>query len=191
MAIDTLKQRGPLDAATAKTIALIERGLQQVAETVGALLVETRVASRPLARHDFDDLHTLIEPQAVKKQLALEWRIDAPDTIDLPASVVRQILINLLLNAVQAAPTGGHLRLQAQAAERVLSLVVANSGAPLPEAVRSHLFEPFVSGREDGHGLGLWVTYQTVTQLGGRIEADWQDGEVRFTVTLPLEKPET
>jgi len=191
MAIDTLKQRGALDAATAKTIALIERGLQQVAETVGALLVETRVASRPLARHDFDDLHTLIEPQAVKKQLALEWRIDAPDTIDLPASVVRQILINLLLNAVQAAPTGGHLRLQAQAAERVLSLVVANSGAPLPEAVRSHLFEPFVSGREDGHGLGLWVTYQTVTQLGGRIEADWQDGEVRFTVTLPLEKPET
>ncbi|WP_126443665.1 sensor histidine kinase [Sulfuricystis multivorans] len=187
MALDTLKQRGPLDAATAKTVALLERGLQQVAEIVGALLVEARVASRPLDRHDFEDVRTLIEPQLVKKQLMLDWHVNLPERLALPASVVRQILINLLLNAVQATDAGGHVRLTARADEAAVRIEIANSGKPLPEAVRSHLFEPFVSGREDGHGLGLWVTYQTVTQLAGQIEAGWQDGEMRFTVTLPLE----
>lgn len=188
MALDNLRQRGPLDPAVAKTVDLIERGLKQVAETVGALLVEARVPSRALTRHDLDDVHTLIEPQVVKKRIALDWQVDLPATLELPASVVRQILINLLLNAVQATPEKGHIRLVAGLRDHTLELMVANSGPPLPEAVRTHLFEPFVSGREGGHGLGLWVTYQTVVQLGGRIDADHVDGEVRFRVVLPLER---
>lgn len=187
MALDNLRQRGPLEPAAAKTVDLLERGLRQVAETVGALLVEARVPSRPLARHDLDDVRTLIEPQVGKKRIALDWQVDLPETLDVPASVVRQILINLLLNAVQATPEGGRIRLAAAPHDGALELTVANNGAPLPEAVRAHLFEPFVSGREGGHGLGLWVTYQTVVQLGGRIEADHVDGEVRFAVTLPIE----
>jgi signal transduction histidine kinase len=50
-----------------------------------------------------------------------------------------------------------------------------------------HLFEPFTTGREGGHGLGLWVTYQIVRQLNGRIAADCGEGDVRFEVWLPLE----
>jgi len=49
-----------------------------------------------------------------------------------------------------------------------------------------HLFEPFSSKREDGHGLGLWVTWQIVHQLGGEIVAESVPDETRFTVTLPL-----
>jgi len=188
MALDNLKQRGPLYPAVAKTMALLERGLQQVAGTVGALLVEARVAPRPLASHDFDDVHTLVEPQATARQLALHWHVEVPDSVELPAGFVRQILINLLLNAIQASEPGGRVRLHAVAAANDLRLVVANAGAPLPDAVREHLFEPFVSGRVGGHGLGLWVTYQTVIQLGGRIAADCGEGEVVFTVTLPLKK---
>ncbi|MBL8487749.1 MAG: HAMP domain-containing histidine kinase [Rhodocyclaceae bacterium] len=187
MALDNLKQRGRMDPAVAKTAALLERGLQQVAETVGALLVEARVVSRPLTRHDLDDVHTLLEPQAVKKQVGFDWQIRVPEQVGIPAGFVRQILINLLLNAVHATESGGRIRVEAGTGEGRLLLCVANTGAPLPEAVREHLFEPFVSGREGGHGLGLWVTYQTVTQLGGQIAADWRDGEVRFTVSLPLE----
>lgn len=188
MALDNLKQRGPLDPATAKTVALLERGLEQVTETIGALLVESRVSSRPLNRHDFEDIRILIEPQAVKKQISIDWLVNLPESLDLPASVVRQILINLLLNAAQATPPDGAIRLRAEADENVLQLEVSNSGGPLPAEIRAHLFEPFVSGREGGHGLGLWVTYQTVVQLNGRIDVDDADGDVRFAVVLPLEK---
>jgi signal transduction histidine kinase len=159
-----------------------------VAETIGALLVEARSSTRALTRQDFDDVRTLIEPQATKKRIALDWTIDLPESLSLPAGFVRQILINLLLNAVQAVEEGGRIEVTAAVKAGMLDLTVANSGPPLPEAVRAHLFEPFVSGREGGHGLGLWVTYQIVTQLGGQIVAAADANAVRFTVTLPLEK---
>jgi len=187
MALDNLKQRGPLDAATAKTVGLLERGLQQVAETIGALLVEARITSRSLNRRDFDDVRTLIEPQAAKKQIVLDWQNDLPEILPLPAGIVRQILINLLLNAVQATGLRGHIRVNVGQTDHNLAIIVANSGPPLPAAIREHLFEPFVSGREGGHGLGLWVTYQTVKQFGGEIAVDYRDREVVFTVKLPLE----
>jgi signal transduction histidine kinase len=175
-----------MEPSTAKTVGLLQRGLRQVADTVGALLVEARVTSRPLTRHDLEDVHTLIEPQAGEKEIVLDWRVDLPPSMDLPAGFVRQILINLLLNAIQATATGGRVQLVAAQVGAVVELIVANSGDPLPDAVRAHLFEPFASAREGGHGLGLWVTYQTVTQLGGQIVADSAGSEVRFTVTLPL-----
>jgi len=48
------------------------------------------------------------------------------------------------------------------------------------------LFEPFASTRAGGHGLGLWVTYQIVTQLEGRISAQNVESQVEFVVSLPL-----
>lgn len=186
MAIDNLRQRGFLEPPVAKTAAMLERGLHHISDTVGALLVEARVSSRTLSPSDFEDLHTLIEPQVRRTQVALEWVIDLPAEMGLPAASVRQVLINLLLNAVQATPHEGSIRLFARVHDDQLELVVTNTGAPLPDHVREHLFEPFVSGREGGHGLGLWVTYLTVTQLGGQISVRNEPGEVCFSIVLPV-----
>jgi len=49
----------------------------------------------------------------------------------------------------------------------------------------NHLFEPFVSNNDTGHGLGLWVTYQIVSQLGGQIAVENRDDKTRFSVSLP------
>jgi len=191
--VDTLKQRRDLDARVLRNLDLIERGLLQIRDTVAALLVQAKVQARELSRNDLDDVHTLIEPQARKRRIALEWVVDMPDALPVPASVVRQVLINLLLNAVQAAAEGGHvsLRLACDSASDArhpgrLSIVVCNDGAQLTDDQLAHLFEPFNSGREGGHGLGLWVTWQIVTQLNGRIVAGNHAGEVRFSVCLPV-----
>lgn len=186
MAIDTLKQRGTMDAATAHTVALLERGLQQITETVGALLVQARVQARDLGRQDFEDVRTLVEPQVAGKFLRLDFELDLPESLPLPASFVRQVLINLLLNAIAATPREGRIRVTAIQSHDEFRLVVANEGEPPPQEILAHLFEPFVSGREGGHGLGLWVTYQTVKQLNGSISVECRDGEIRFAVSLPL-----
>lgn len=191
MALDNLKQRQGDKAPEphlSKTLAFLERGLLHVSETVGALLVEARVQPRPLTAHDFEDVRTLIEPQSTKKSLHLDWQIDLPATLPLAAGLVRQILINLLLNAVAATAAGGRVKVVAEVREDCLSLLVANDGTPPPPDILSRIFEPFVSGREGGHGLGLWVTYQTVQQLGGHIAVDSAAGEVIFRVRLPLEE---
>lgn len=186
MAIDTLKQRGTMDAATARTVALLERGLQQITETVGALLVQARVQARDLGRQDFDDVRTLVEPQVAKKFIRLAFALDLPDSLPLPAGFVRQVLINLLLNAIAATPQEGRISVTASQSPEEFRMVVANEGEPPPQEILAHLFEPFVSGRAGGHGLGLWVTYQTVRQLNGSIAVECRDGEIRFIVILPL-----
>lgn len=186
MALDTLKQRGTLEPATARTVALLERGLQQITDTVGALLVQARVQARDLGLRDFEDIRTLVEPQAAKKYLQLDFDLEMADSLPLPASFVRQVLINLLLNAIQATPPHGHIRLTVRQAGGQFELIVANEGEPPPPEIQAHLFEPFVTGREAGHGLGLWVTYQMIHQLGGRIAIECKEGEVRFVIHLPL-----
>jgi len=187
LALDTLKERGELPDHAIRTMDMLERGLRQIQETVGALLVEARDSGRLLSSKDLEDVHTLIHPQALKKSLGLDWDVALSTEVGLPASACRQILINLLLNAVQATPEGGHLGLTVRPSAGGLWLVVVNDAGDTPPGRLEHLFEPFVSLREGGHGLGLWVTYQIVQQLDGVIAAECRDGKVRFEVWLPVE----
>jgi signal transduction histidine kinase len=187
--VDTLKLRDDLDPRVLRNLELIDRGLMQIRDTVAALLVQTKVQARPLNQQDLEDVHTLIQPQVGKRRIRLDWSATMPGELPAPASLVRQILINLLLNAVQAAAEGGHVSLwlgKKDDAESCLSIVVRNDGAHLSEDQLAHLFEPFASTRAGGHGLGLWVTYQIVTQLNGRIAARNVDDQVEFVVNLPL-----
>lgn len=187
--VDTLKLRSDLDPRVLRQLELIDRGLMQIRDTVAALLVQTRVQARPLNQHDLDDIHTLIQPQVGKRRVRLDWSATMPEELPAPASLVRQILINLLLNAVQAAAEGGRVSLwlgRKDDSGTCLSIVVRNDGSLLDEAQLAHLFEPFASTRAGGHGLGLWVTYQIVTQLDGRITACNIDDQVEFVVRLPL-----
>lgn len=187
MALDTLRARGGLSEHATHTMDMLERGLKQIQETVAALLVQARDPGRALTAQDLEDVRTLIHPQVVKKSLRLDWRTELPDSVRLPSAACRQILINLLLNAVQASAEEGHVSLELGPGDGGLVVTVINQSEPIPPAQLEHLFEPFVSGREGGSGLGLWVTYQIVSQLGGRIAVTCADGRVRFRVWLPLE----
>lgn len=185
-AIDTLKCHADMDARTMKTISLIERGLRQIKETVGAPLVEAKGKNRDLAPHDIEDVRTLVFPLAHKKALRIGWRNGLRCDLVLPATMVRQILINLLLNAIQAAADGGEMDCEADLTGGELRLVVANNGQFLSAKQMEHLFEPFSPLSENGHGLGLWVTYQIVHQLGGRITAERGGERTRFVVRIPV-----
>ena len=93
---------------------------------------------------------------------------------------------NLLLNAANAVREGGSIGVLAQTTESELQIVVTNDGEPIPRERIGNLFEPFASGRPDGTGLGLWVSYQIIQQLGGQIYATSTPDHTQFTVTLPL-----
>jgi signal transduction histidine kinase len=112
------------------------------------------------------------------------------------ASEIRQVLANLMLNAIDAAPEGGKIiaRLEARnslsgGGRRVL-VTIADNGHGIPPEMRKKLFEPFVSTKgARGNGLGLWVSKGIVTKHGGRIlmrssTAGGRSGTV-FSVVLP------
>jgi signal transduction histidine kinase len=188
-AIDTLKLRGGLDERSLRTLGLVERGLLQVRDTVAALLVEARPQERRLEPRDVRDVYTLIQPMATKHGVQLEFEVLLDKPVLVPAGPIRQVLMNLLNNALQAATSdaAGWVRATVSAGDGMLEIMVVNNGTPLASHQLERLFEPFVSFREGGHGLGLWVTYQLIEQLHGKVQASCCGDTVTFTVRVPLE----
>ncbi|SCZ54523.1 sensor histidine kinase [Thiohalomonas denitrificans] len=184
-AINTYRRYGQLDPMTEKTVSLLERGLLQIRDTVSALLVEAKPTNRHFGPEDVEDVRTLITPDIQRQHASLEWHADI-GTIPLPATLIRQILINLLLNAIKAVPPHGHVGCDIRIEAGALRLSVYNEGQPISGDRMRHLFEPFVHYRPDGNGLGLWVCYQIVDQLGGTIDAASDHQQTRFTANIPL-----
>lgn len=189
-AINTFKRHGNDDPITSKTMSLLERGLLQIRDTVAALLVEARIEgnNKPLTRQDIEDTHTLVLGKAKKKAAEFHWQNDVTDTVPLPSTLVRQVTINLLLNAIQAVNENGHIDCHIYQDGGNLFIVVKNDGCHIPPDRMEQMFEPFSSQCENGHSLGLWVTYQAVQRMAGHIRVASGPGETSFTVALPLVK---
>ncbi|NNJ25529.1 sensor histidine kinase [Alienimonas chondri] len=102
---------------------------------------------------------------------------------------IKQVLLNLTLNALEATPDGGTVTLAVRPTADAIEVTVEDTGCGMTEEVRDHLFEPFFTRRGDGTGtgLGLSMTHRIVTDHGGTIEAE-SDGEglgSQFCVRLP------
>ncbi|MCX7897815.1 MAG: ATP-binding protein [Rhodocyclaceae bacterium] len=184
-AIKTFQRHGQGDAMAIHTLSLLERGLEQIRNTVGALLVETKTQDRPFEPADVDDVLILVEGEAQAKQVRIQRSGAIFESLPLPATLIRQILLNLLLNAIAAADPGGMVKLTLGADEGMLHLAVCNDGAYISEEQMRYLFEPFASGRDKGHGLGLWVVYQIVKQLNGSLAVDSEPGCTTFSLDIP------
>jgi PAS domain S-box-containing protein len=110
------------------------------------------------------------------------------------ADQLRQVFLNLLLNAQQAMEKGGRITVRTsryeQALQPTISVQISDTGRGISEADLARIFEPFFSTRSKGTGLGLWVTQDIVRHHGGRIEATSEEGEgTTFNVILPVESP--
>ncbi|HEY0096761.1 MAG TPA: ATP-binding protein, partial [Archangium sp.] len=100
---------------------------------------------------------------------------------------LRQVLINLTLNALEATPEEGLVRLSAQREEDMVRLCVDDTGAGVPPELRSRVFEPFFTTKEEGSGLGLSIVHSVVSQHGGSLEVTSSPlGGARFLLRLPL-----
>jgi len=109
---------------------------------------------------------------------SLMWPVDAQQ--------FRQILWNLCINAVEAMPEGGELRVAVAARGETLEVTVNDTGEGIAAADLSHLFEPFFSTKEEGTGLGLALVHRIVQEHGGEIDVHSTPGlGTTFTLTLP------
>jgi len=117
-----------------------------------------------------------------------------PPSLYCDAGQMQQALLALLMNAVEAMPHGGRLKVSTSfdAARRTCFIRVSDEGPGIPEDVLAHIFEPFFTTKEEGKGvgLGLAVAFGIVQQHGGNIEVTStpQKGTT-FTVTLPEGAP--
>lgn len=201
-AIDTAQRHGQPDAVTRKTLGLLSRGLQQIRATVGALLVEARLDSPHLTPQDWEDLLLLIQPEAAARGVQLLWQVEPGSEAQttLPGHEVRQLALNLLLNALAAARAVGDevasVELTVARSPGLLALVVGNTGPAIPPEGLARMFEPFVAAASGPgthrRGLGLWVCWQIVQRLNGTIDVASDGRWTRVAVSLqvlPIPEP--
>jgi len=101
---------------------------------------------------------------------------------------IKQVLLNLLINAIQASPAGSAVKLEASSGDGRLVISVADQGAGIQDGDRERIFDPFFTTKEHGTGLGLSVAQQIVEQHHGILTAAANAGPgTTFTLQLPLE----
>ena len=143
-----------------------------------------RLPVRPL----ITDLVAFIAPECSKNGVALDTDLRGPDTAIVDGFQLKQAVLNLVLNALQAMPKGGHVVVRTAGDKRRFAVAVADDGEGMSPETREKAFTPFFTTREDGTGLGLPLVRRIVEQHGGSVEIASTLGE-GTTVTLVFPAP--
>jgi signal transduction histidine kinase len=143
------------------------------------------------------DLHTVLDNvislagHAAGRRNVPLGKSAAPDlpAVECDPEQLEQVLLNLLINAVEASPDGAAVTLSAEVAGGQVNIRVTDQGCGVPPADVDKLFDPFFTTKEHGTGLGLPVAHQIVRQMGGTLAAAHNpDRGMTFSVALPLER---
>jgi len=194
------------------TLATLEETLQEIkrmTELVDALLTLARADEgiAPLHREPVDLREIVEEVRETGELLAEESgvRVEVatppePMVVSVDATRIRQLILNLLTNAVKYTPPGGTVRMQLGAADGRVTLSVADTGIGIAPGDLPHIFDRFWradsartrTGERPGAGLGLAISKWIAEAHGGRIDVVSRPGRgTTFTVTLPREAPAT
>lgn len=193
--IETAARRGPTPSLSEKQLWVIQEEIARMDNTIQGLLDFARPPALDRNRHDLRETvqraASLVEGRAKQQQVAMH--LDLPEyavVIDADHAQIHQVFVNLLLNGIEAAGHGGVLQV-AVLAEEVehgnCRVVFRDSGKGILESVLQRVFEPFVTTKEHGTGLGLAVSRRIVEEHGGNILAENRaEGGAEFTVVLPM-----
>ena len=143
-------------------LELVEHEIRRMERSVNSLLEYARPESSEFnlvtVQNVIRNTVQLIDGRCEAEGVEMEVEVpDAPATIVGDAAQLQQLLLNLILNAIDAMPNGGRLSLMLSQSEDVYELRVQDTGAGISSVVESKLFSPFVTTKENGVGLGLGI----------------------------------
>jgi signal transduction histidine kinase len=188
-AIDTLEMHGADPMARRVSLEFLRRGLASVRNVVRAALV-TYKGGEPgvLSRADLDDLPFLIQHETGLKHLHLDWRNELPAALPIDGAPIRQVTLNLLLNACAASPAEGAILFEAAMAGDRLRIVIGDNGPGMPVRMAAVL-EDCAAGAPppvNTPGLGLWTTARLVQELGGVARIERPVNGTRVVIEFPV-----
>ncbi|GAB4345657.1 MAG: hypothetical protein Kow0089_22870 [Desulfobulbaceae bacterium] len=174
-------------------LPLLDKGLRRIEHIMHQLLNFGRKMPLSFNRVDIDGIirecFELLEYKL--KGIDLELDLDIAESFCIDVEALRQIVVNIGLNAIQAMPEGGRLVVRSRHERGTITLAIEDSGTGIPPEIIDKIFDPFFTTKEvgEGTGLGLAVTYSLVTRMEGTIEVRSRPGEgTIFTITLPASR---
>ena len=133
-----------------------------------------------------------LDDQIAKKEIRIRTEFDDVPRVAVDAEGMKQLLINLLKNAVQASPVGGEIRVLLQfirEPEPQIAIRVEDEGPGLPPDIRQKVFDPFFTTKAHGLGIGLYICHKIATLHEGTITVeDRNSGGAVFVVRLPVDR---
>lgn len=200
--ISILESKGLLQDATsemAEHVATIKKAASGGAALVNK--IQRYIRQEKKAAFESVNLSTLIQDCVIltkpywyneprRQGIEINVTYDVPEELRVLGSSpeLRDVLVNLLLNAVQAMPEGGQISISARSSEGFASISVRDTGMGMMEEIRSRIFEPlFTTKTGSGSGMGLSVALGIIQEHEGTISvsSEWRKG-TRFDITLPL-----
>jgi two-component system, NtrC family, sensor kinase len=143
--------------------------------------------------HVIEDVLALVRNQSSFRNIRVINQLDAAlPTVMADADQMRQVALNIILNAAEAMPQGGELRLSSgvDASHQWAEVRVADTGPGIPDEVRGRVFEPFFTTKKTGTGLGLSVAYGIMERHNGELRIETARGfGTTFIIRLPLDAP--
>ncbi len=184
-----MPRRQDFDLALNKIEKGIERAKRITLQLLGFARKDDSVLAEVNLRVLSDEAVQLVEREAVNKDIEISQEIDhSTGIIWSDPYKLRQVLINLLTNAIHATGTGGKITIMLEETGEEKILAVRDTGQGIPRENLDRIFEPFFSTKSpgEGTGLGLFVTRGIIEKLGGTIKVRTHLGEgTTFSIKLP------
>jgi signal transduction histidine kinase/putative methionine-R-sulfoxide reductase with GAF domain len=195
--IHSLREKPSDEEHHREDLRVIEGEIHRINEIVDQFLRFAKPAPPLLQEADvlslFEETLQLLKPQIEKQRISVQKEFHSLPPTVLDREQMKQVILNLLLNALQAMPGGGRLRLSGQVLEdnRWIQLSIQDTGVGIPPEDMNKLFDPFFSTKEGGVGLGLSIAHRIIDQHRGKIQMESTPGQgTLFTLWLPISQKE-
>ncbi len=193
--IEILESEFPPDHPKREFVEIIKEETVRLNSIVAEFLKFARPAKPSFESVSLQDLIdstlTLLRKEAEDARITLEVCHDPSlPTVHLDPDQIRQVLLNIVLNGIQAMPEGGQMEVRSsyQLPDRSVLIEISDSGNGGPSGDLDHLFDPFYTTKPHGTGLGLSISYQLVRNHNGSLAVRRNDaGGLTFTIMLPVE----
>jgi signal transduction histidine kinase/putative methionine-R-sulfoxide reductase with GAF domain len=177
-------------------LKVIEEEILRINEIVDQFLRFAKPASPLFEKTDlipiFEETLQLLRPQLEKGKITVKKELDTLPLITVDKEQIKQVILNLLMNAIQSMREGGELSISGRFSKDGywVELTIQDSGVGIPLENVDKLFDPFFSTKEGGIGLGLSIAHRIIDQHHGKIEVESNPGRgTRFTLLLPVFTP--
>jgi len=191
--IHSLRENLPAGVPHREDLMVIEEEINRINSTVDQFLRFARPSPPLFERAQFlplvEDTLSLLRPQMAKQSIRVRSEFDSLPPLLMDREQMKQVILNLCLNAIQAMADGGTLVLRGQRNSdgRWVLFTVEDSGPGVSSDHIHKLFDPFFSTKEGGIGLGLSIAHRIIDAHRGKIEVEsLPQGGARFTVWLPV-----
>jgi len=181
-----------VDPDTRRHMDIIDSEIHRLDRVVQILVDFTRPRVLHLEemdlRHLLEDVITLATPEAEQHGVKIVSELPAsPLPVRVDSDFMKQAILNVVLNGVQAMPGGGNLKVSGRCDEDVVVTEIRDQGGGIPQEVQDKIFELYFTTKKDGSGIGLAQTYQILQWHYGSVDFESRDGQgTTFRLRLPL-----